>query len=277
MKLDSHQHFWHYSRDEYSWITADMAQLRRDFLPDELERERSAAGFVGSIAVQARQSLEETKWLLELADENERVMGVVGWVDLCSPALPAQLEAFASHAKLRGVRHVIQGEPDDGFALRDDFVRGIGELERYGLTYDVLIYPRHLPVACELVARFPNQPFVLDHMAKPPIRDGVLEPWASGIRALAAFPNVYCKASGLVTEADWTGWTAEGIRPYLDVAFDAFGPRRMMIGSDWPVCTLAGSYQQVMGLVASYIQTLSQSEQRAVLGETAQSFYGVTQ
>ena len=273
MKLDAHQHFWRYSPREYAWIGGDIAALRRDFLPDDLAREQLPLGFCGSIAVQARQSLAETEWLLRLADENERIRGVIGWLDLCSPELSAQLEHFAPHAKLRGVRHIVQDESDDAFMLRDDFLRGIAQLTQWGLTYDILIFPRHLPVACGLVQRFPEQRFVLDHMAKPRIRDGLTEPWAADIRALAAFPNVLCKASGMVTEADWERWTPGAIRPYLDVAFDAFGAERIMIGSDWPVCALAASYADTIGIVMDYICGLSPAEQGQVWGRTAQSCY----
>jgi L-fuconolactonase len=187
----------------------------------------------------------------------------------------AELERFTTHAKFRGVRHVVQDEPDDQFMLRDDFLRGIATLAEFDLTYDLLIYPRHLPVAIELVDRFPDQPFVLDHMAKPPIEARALEPWATGIRRLAARGNVTCKVSGLVTEADWQGWQPAGFEPYLDVVFEAFGPARIMFGSDWPVCKLAGSYGQVAGIVAGYVEELSADEQADVWGGTARRFYGL--
>lgn len=273
MKIDAHQHFWRYSPQEYGWIGPDMAVLQQDRLPADLAPLLEASGIEGTVAVQARQTLKETWWLLALADQYEFIKGVVGWVDLRSPDLYDQLACFGAHPKFRGVRHVVQDEADDRFMLRDDFLRGIGRLAEFGLTYDILIFPRHLPVACELVARFPEQPFVLDHIAKPFIRDGVLEPWATDLRRLAAFPNVWCKVSGLITEADWHGWRRADFRPYLDVVLEAFGPGRLMFGSDWPVCTLAGSYAQVVGLVSDYVEQLSPDEQAAVWGATAIQFY----
>jgi L-fuconolactonase len=227
------------------------------------------------VAVQARQTLEETAWLLELAAEHAFIKGVVGWVDLCGSDLEAQLERFSSDPKFRGVRHVVQDEADDGFMLRDEFLRGIGGLAGHGLVYDILIFARHLPVACEMVARFPEQPFVLDHIAKPPIKAGLLEPWAAGIKRLASFPNVGCKVSGMVTEADWSAWQPADLRPYSDVVLEAFGPGRLLFGSDWPVCTLAGSYEQVLGIVTGAIGRLSGDEQSAILGENARRFYNL--
>ena len=225
------------------------------------------------MAVQARQTLEETRWLLELAAAAPFVLGVVGWVDLQSPQVHSQLETFAKNPKLVGVRHVVQGEPDDRFLLRPEFLRGISVLEEFDLAYDILIYPRHLPVAAEFVRHFPGQRFVLDHLAKPPIKSGSLQPWARGIRDLAAFPNVLCKLSGLVTEADWDSWKPEHLAPYIDVAFDCFGPDRLMIGSDWPVCTVAASYARVMDVVKDYLSHQPAQVQAAVLGENARRFW----
>src|SRR5579859_222262 len=236
MRIDAHQHFWRYSAEEYDWIDDSMAALRRDFLPRDLEPELDAAGFDACIAVQARQTLEETQWLLALADENPFIAGVVGWVDLRAEVVRDQLAALSKNPKLVGVRHVIQAEPDDQFLLRADFLRGISALQEFGLTYDILIYPRHLPVAIEFVQRFPEQRFVLDHLAKPFIKAQTVDPWATHMRELATFPNVFCKLSGMVTEADWKNWKPEHFRPYLQTAFEAFGGDRLMIGSDWPVC-----------------------------------------
>jgi L-fucono-1,5-lactonase len=273
MHIDAHQHFWIYSAREYDWIDESMIPLRRDFLPGDLGSELHLAGFHGSIAVQARQSLEETRWLLELADGDPSIMGVVGWVDLRSPDVQSQLEAFSRNSKLVGVRHIVQSEPDDQFMLREDFLRGISLLERFDLTYDILIYPRHLAVASEFVKSFPRQRFVLDHLAKPYIKTGEIEPWAAGIRKLAEFPNVFCKLSGLVTEADWRSWKAEQIAPYIDAAFRAFGPERVMIGSDWPVCLVAGTYGRVMEIVKTYLAQYSSEVQEGVLGGNAQRFW----
>lgn len=273
MKIDAHQHFWRYSPEELGWIGPDMAVLKQDHLPGDLAPLLASNGLEGTVAVQARQTLEETRWLLELADQYPFIKGVVGWVDLCSPDLRGQLGRWGTHAKLCGVRHVVQDEPNDQFMLDPRFLQGIDSLAELGLTYDLLVLPRHLSVACQVVARFPDQPFVLDHIAKPLIRDGVLEPWATDIKRLAAFPNVWCKVSGLITETDWRHWQLVDFWPYLDAVLEAFGPERIMFGSDWPVCTLAGSYEQVLGIVAEYIGQLSPGEQAAVLGETARQFY----
>ena len=273
MHIDAHQHFWIYERREYDWIDDSMAALRRDFLPADLKPELERNGFQGCVAVQARQTLEETRWLLELAERAPFILGVVGWVDLRSPRLRFELESFAGKSKLVGVRHIVQSEPDERFLLQPDFLRGIAMLEEFDLAYDVLIYTRHLPVATEFVERFPRQRFVLDHMAKPPIKGGALDAWARGIQGLAAFPNVYCKVSGLVTEAVWQAWKPEDIRPYLDVAFECFGPSRLMAGSDWPVCTVAAPYARVMNLVKDYLGKYSANEKEAVLGENAAAFW----
>ena len=273
MHIDAHQHFWRYDPREYDWIDDSMASLRHDFLPDGLKPQLDQAGFQGCVAVQARQTLEETRWLLELAAAAPFVLGVVGWVDLQSPQVHSQLEAFAKNPKLVGVRHVVQGEPDDRFLLRPEFLRGISVLEEFDLAYDILIYTRHLPVAAEFVRHFPRQRFVLDHLAKPPIKSGSLHPWARGLRELAAFPNVLCKLSGLVTEADWDLWKPEQLAPYIAVAFDCFGPERLMIGSDWPVCTVAASYTRAMDVVKNYLSGQPPQVQAAVLGENAQRFW----
>lgn len=275
MRLDAHQHFWRYRAEEYGWIGEEEGALKGDFLPNDLAVELGRAGFDGCVAVQARQSVVETEWLLELAEGHSFIRGVVGWLDLCSPELPAQLERFAPHPKLCGVRHVVQDEPDDRFMLREDFLRGIAQLKHWNLTYDILIFPRHLRVARELVGRFPEQRFILDHMAKPPIREGVLEPWASHLRALAALPNVACKVSGLVTEADRRSWQPTDLHPYVDTVVEAFGTERLMIGSDWPVCTLAASYADAMGAMTACLRDLSAREQALVLGRNAESWYGI--
>jgi L-fuconolactonase len=275
MRIDSHQHFWRYNQEEYGWIDDSMPSLRRDFLPGDVKPELRRAGFDGAIAVQARQTLEETRWLLELADAAPEIVGIIGWVDLRAANVRSQLAEFKTNAKFLGVRHVVQSEPDDRFLLQPEFLRGITALEEFGLTYDILIYTKHLPVAAEFVARFPRQRFVLDHLAKPPIKAQQIQPWESGIRTLAKFENVMCKVSGLVTEADWKGWKPGDITPYLDVAFEAFGPDRLMIGSDWPVCTVAGSYAQVMELVSEYVERFSAGVREAVFGENADRFWGL--
>jgi len=273
MLLDAHQHFWMYSPTDYGWISDNMAALRRDFLPHDLEPLLAAEKFDGSIAVQDRQTLEETRWLLELASQSDIVKGVVGWVDLRSPDLPAQLDQFARNPKLVGVRHVVQDEPDDDFMLRSDFRRGIARLRKYNLAYDILIYPRQLPAAVRLAGEFPEQRFVLDHIAKPQIAEGRMDTWDEGIRELAEADNVWCKLSGMVTEARWHEWKPEDFRPYLDIVMNAFGPARLMIGSDWPVCTASAPYSRTIGMVREYIAQLTQHEQQQILGQNCASFY----
>jgi L-fuconolactonase len=273
MRIDAHQHFWKYDPGEYGWIDDTMTPLRRDYLPDDLEGELNRNAFDACVAVQARQTLEETRWLLDLADRHRFIAGVVGWVDLRSEDARAQLEAFARRPKLVGVRHVVQGEPDDRFLLRADFCRGVALLEEFGLAYDILIYPRHLPVAVEFVDRFAGQRFVLDHLAKPGVRKGEIASWERDLRRLASSPNVSCKLSGLVTEADWRHWTAGDLKPYLDVAFECFGAERLMIGSDWPVCTLAADYARTMSVVTHYVQDRPAHERQAVLGGNARRFW----
>ena len=273
MRIDAHQHFWLYNPDEYSWINESMAKLRRDFLPRDLKPELERAGFPGCVAVQARQTLEETHWLLKLAAESPFILGVVGWFDLRSPQLRSDLEALASHPKLVGVRHIVQSEPDDNFLLRPDFLRGISMLEEFDLAYDILIYDKQLPAAAEFVRQFPRQRFVLDHLAKPQIRNQRLQPWTQGIHNLAAHANVFCKLSGLVTEADWQNWKPDDLVPYLDVALKCFGPDRLMIGSDWPVCTVAASSSTAIDAVKQFLDLRNVKETEKVLGGNAQQFY----
>ena len=269
MRIDSHQHFWRYTETEYGWIDDSMAALRRDFLPADARREMDRTGIDACIAVQARQTLEETRWLLELADANSFIAGVIGWIDLQADNASEQLETFVDHPKFVGVRHIVQAEPDDRFMLRPAFCRGISLLEDRDLTYDILIYPRHLPAALELVSRFTRQRFVLDHLAKPEIRSGEIRDWERGIRGLAKHQNVFCKVSGLVTEADWTRWTPGDIHPYLDVVFDCFGAYRLLIGSDWPVCTVAADYVRTISLIEDYMATRPAAERDAVMGGNA--------
>lgn len=273
MHIDAHQHFWIYNPAEYEWIDESMALLRRDFLPEDLRPELQNSRFQGSIAVQARQTIEETRWLLELAERSSTILGVIGWVDLCSPECRSQLETFSKNSKLVGIRHIVQSEPDDRFLMRGNFLESIALLEEFDLTYDLLIYRRHLPVAAEFVERFPRHRFVLDHLAKPPIKSGEIESWAAGIRRLAGFPNVLCKLSGLVTEADWHHWEERDITPYLDVAFETFGASRLMIGSDWPVCLVASSYSRALDVVTNYLHDHPAETRDAVLGGNARRFW----
>ena len=275
MHIDAHQHFWRYDVRRHDWITDEMKILKRDYLPADLSPELRANGMSGCVAVQAEQSEDETEFLIEMADQYPFIKGVVGWVDLLSPNLPERLSYFSKYDKLRGFRHVVQSEADDGFMLRPEFCRGIERLQEYGFTYDILIYSRQLPAAVELVSRFPQQSFVVDHIAKPSIRTNEFEPWASQMLALGKNANVYCKVSGIITEADWKNWNSEAIAPYLDVVFEAFGIDRLMFGSDWPVCLLAGSYEQVVRLIESYVGKLSLMQKEGVWGMNATRFYAL--
>jgi L-fuconolactonase len=276
MNIDSHQHFWRYDASRDSWITDAMQVLRRDFLLDTLASEMDANGIEASIAVQADQSERETLFLLDLAEHSDRIAGVVGWVDLRSPQSRERLQFFSQFAKLRGFRHVAQSEPDDRFLVRRDFVQGISLLQEFGFTYDILIYSKQLPAAIELVSRFPEQRFVVDHIAKPDIRSGHREPWATNIKAIARNGNVFCKLSGLVTEADWQHWKPADFAYYLDVVFEAFGAQRLMFGSDWPVCLVAASYQQVRELIEDYVSRCAPAERARIFGENAICFYGLS-
>ena len=272
MKLDAHQHFWSYDGAQYPWIPPGSA-LQRDWLPVDLAPLLATAGLEGCIAVQARQSLEESRWLLELAERHPIIRGVVGWVDLRSEQVGAVLGELARHSRFVGVRHVVQDEPDDDFMRGADFLHGISALRAHRLTYDILIYPRQLPAAIALARRFPSQPFVLDHLAKPAIKTGTLSPWREQIRELAQAPNVLCKVSGMVTEADLQAWQPADFRPYLEVVLEAFGEDRLMFGSDWPVCLLAAEYEQVFALVRDCLAVLPGSVQDKVFGGNAERFY----
>jgi L-fuconolactonase len=275
MNIDSHQHFWRYNSARHAWIQDSMSVLKRDFLPADLALEFDSNAIDASVAVQADQSEQETLFLLDLAKGNKRIAGVVGWVDLLSPKLDERLTYFSQFAKLRGLRHVAQDEPDNHFLMRPDFTRAISRLPDFGLTYDILIYPRHLPAATELVAKFPGQRFVVDHLAKPEIKIRRIAYWASRMRIIAANPNVYCKLSGLVTETDWQQWTAKEFEAYLDVVFEAFGVDRLMFGSDWPVCLLAAGYQQVKHIVEDYVNREVPSAKEKIFGGNAIRFYGL--
>jgi L-fuconolactonase len=252
-----------------------MAAIRRDFLPQDLIPELKQHRVEASVAVQADQSEQETRFLLDLARQHEFIRGVVGWVDLCSDRLPERLQFFSQFGKLRGFRHIVQSEADDRFMLRKDFLQGIGELQRFGFTYDILIYARQLPAAIELAGRFPQQKFVLDHIAKPAIKAREIAGWERGIRELSRSANVWCKLSGMITEADWRHWQAGDLKPYLDVVFECFGAGRLMFGSDWPVCLLAGSYGRVKETIATYMEALPRTAKDNILGYNAARFYGL--
>lgn len=273
MVIDAHHHFWTYDPAEYRWIDESMTALRRNFGPADLQRETAAAGVDGVVSVQARQSMAETEWLLQLAADHALIRGVVGWVPLVDPAIDGLLERLTGWTQLRGVRHVLQDEADDGFMLRADFQRGLRAAARHGLVYDILIFPRHLKHAATLADAFPEQQFVLDHAAKPPLRHGDLRAWAADLRELGRRPHVACKFSGLVTEADHAGWTDAQIGAAFETALEAFGPDRLLFGSDWPVCLLACGYARWVSLVRRLLAGLSPDEQAAILGGNAVRVY----
>jgi L-fuconolactonase len=271
-RIDTHQHFWQYRPIEQTWIDDSMLPLRRDFLPDQIIEAMEANGVDESIAIQARQTIEETRWLLELASQNHWLAGVVGWLPLKSPEVELHLEQWRTEPLLKGVRHIAQAEPD-GFLLESTFQRGVAALRTADLAYDILIRANQLDEAIEFVDRNPNQPFVLDHLAKPKIAAGEREPWKTKLRALAERENVVAKISGLVTEADWSHWTEEQLLPYMDWALEVFGPARLMLGSDWPVCTLASSYNTWWSFLDRWTGRLSEDERMAILGGTATRIY----
>lgn len=275
VRIDAHVHFWRYNGAEYRWIDDRMAALRRDFLPEDAAREMRAAGMDGCVAVQTRQTLGETRWLLELADEHPFIAGVVGWVDLRSGDLDAELASIAAHPRLVGIRHIVQAESDD-FLTGEAFRRGVARLARHGLTYDILVYARQLAAAIGFAAALPDQRLVLDHLGKPDIRGGGFDAWRRDLDRLAALPHVYAKLSGLVTEADWRHWTIEDLHRYVHAALDSFGPERLMIGSDWPVCTVAGEYRDVLDVVRIAIDGRPAAERDAVLGGTARRFWNLS-
>lgn len=274
MKIDAHQHFWHFDPDRDAWIDETMRVIRRDFLPADLKPVLRQNQIAGCIAVQAAQDDGETEFLLNLAAENNFIKGVVGWVDLRADDLVARLEKYQDRALLKGFRHVLQGESAE-FMLRPAFVRGVGMLHRYGYTYDILIFPDQLPNAVELVRQCPEQAFVLDHLAKPYIKTGEIVTWKKDLIALAAQENVFCKVSGMITEADYHTWTYAQLVPYLDAVFELFGTDRIMFGSDWPVCLVAGAYAEVLGILEKYTAGFSAQEKEKVFGHNALKFYGL--
>jgi L-fuconolactonase len=272
--IDAHQHFWRFNPTEFAWIDETMSAIAKDFLPDDLRPVARAAGVDGVVSMQSRQTIDETLWLLDLAAEDELIRGVVGWMPLESAELGKELEKVAHRRKLRGVRHVPADDADDQYFLRDDFASGISLLRKFNLCYDLLIMERQLPAAMRFVDRHPSQPFIVDHIAKPKIKSAEMEPWAINLRELAKRSNVWCKLSGMVTEADWRAWTPAALRPYFDVAIEAFGPR-LMIGSDWPICLLACPYQRWIETVRQWASTLSETEQRDLYRNAATKAYGL--
>ena len=269
MRIDAHHHFWNYNGTDYDWIDEDMEVIRRDFLPADLEPLIRAAGIDGVVTVQARSCVAETVRLLGFASRHAFIKGVVGWVPLISADVGTALTQFAANPKFKAVRHVLQGESDPNYMLRADFNRGISLLLDFDLAYDILIVERQLPQTLQFVDQHPEQRFILDHIAKPRIRDGAINPWREWLRKLARRPNVWCKLSGVVTEADYQSWTEAGIKPYLETALAAFGPARLMFGSDWPVCEVACDYLRWVTLVRNFLSRLSACEQEAILGLNA--------
>jgi L-fuconolactonase len=272
-KIDAHHHLWKYSAAQYPWISENMGLLRRDFVIQDLMDVLEESDMDGVVTVQARQAMAETRWLLDLARSHDFIRGVVGWVALTDPKVEGDLEHLSTHAKLKSVRHVLHDEPDDFYILREDFNRGIKLLQSFGLRYDLLIFERHLPQTIQFVDRHPNQIFILNHIAKPRIGQGVISPWRENLTELARRENVFCKLSGLVTEASWQSWTEADLDPYLQIALTAFGPERVIFGSDWPVILLGSSYKRWVDVVQRSISHLSEYEQERIFGKTATEVY----
>jgi L-fucono-1,5-lactonase len=273
MLIDSHQHFWRYTTQEFDWISDDMSVLRKDHFPEHLTALLAEHNIAGTVAVQARQSNEETQWLLALAEKNKTIMGVVGWIDLRADDLEQQLDTYKNSSWLKGFRHVLQDEPDDAFMLDERFVRGIKLIAERGYCYDILVHANQLATVCEFVERLPVMPLVLDHIAKPDIATQQWQPWARYIEQLAKVPHLYCKVSGMVTEANWHQWDEKTFEPYIEQVIKCFGPQRVMFGSDWPVCTVAASYSQVHSILANVIKSHYVDDYQAIMGENAQTFY----
>lgn len=275
MRIDAHQHFWIYNSVRDAWIDDDMEVIRKNYLPKDLLPVLQENNMDGCVAVQADQSINETNFLLKLANENDFIKGVVGWVDLRKENLEEQLEQYISFKKLKGFRHIVQAEKQADFLLRDDFCKGVSLLQKHGFTYDILIYPKQLMVAIEFVKRFPEQFFVVDHLAKPNIRERKIGEWEKEIKLIAAFPNVYCKLSGMVAEADWGRWSVGDFKPYIEIVLENFGIDRVMFGSDWPVCLLAATYKQCCEILEENTIHFSEEEKRKLWGENAIRFYNL--
>ena len=273
MRIDSHQHFWKYHPVKDAWITNDMKVIQHDFLPADLWPLLQQNNVDGCVAVQADQSEEEIDFLLQLAGENDWIKGVVGWVNLSAANLEDRLQHFSQYEKLKGFRHIVQAEPANDFLLTADFCKGIAQLSKYNFTYDILVFPRQLKYVPAFVELFPLQAFVIDHLAKPDFKKADFEEWEKAMKAVAAYPNVYCKVSGMVTEANWNTWTIEDFSYCLDVVTEAFGIGRLLFGSDWPVCLLAASYQEACNIVHRYFMQFSMEEQGKLWGKNAVDFY----
>jgi L-fuconolactonase len=273
MIIDAHQHFWRYNLERHGWITDEMATIRRDFLPKELEQLYRQNDIDGCVAVQVEQTEAESEYLLAFSRMHEFIRGIVGWVDLRASDIKERLDYYSGEKKMKGFRHIVQGESDPDFLSGDDFCRGIGLLKSYEFTYDILVYHHQLSQVQSFVRKFPGQSFIIDHIAKPAIARHEMKQWAADMRAIASHGNVYCKVSGMVTEADVNNWTYDDLAPYIDVVLECFGPSRLVYGSDWPVCLVAASYEEQFGVVKKAIDKLSPAEKKQILGENAIRFY----
>ena len=276
--IDAHQHFWQLGKFDYQWLEApELTKINRSYLPNDLEPMLSSAGIRKSVFVQTQHNVQENRWVLELADQHEFIAGVVGWIDLASEECEKQVEEFSSIDKFVGVRHITQDEPDDDFIVRDDILRGLRILQKHAVPFDLLFYVKHLHHAERLGRELPELPMVIDHLSKPEIKAGNVDNWAPQMRKAAEFPNMFCKLSGMITEADWAQWKPADLKPYVEIALEAFGPDRCMFGSDWPVCELAGTYQQVIDALNEVLGEISQAERQAIFGGTASKFYGLVE
>ena len=277
MVIDAHQHFWQLDLPfEYDWLKLDVHKpICKSYLPADLQPHLNACGIDKSVFVQTQHNVDENRWVLKLAEQNDFIAGVVGWVDLASEECEAQLDEFKDHPKFVGIRHVVQDEPDDNFIVRPDVLRGLKVLQKHQVPYDLLFYTKHLKHAVALGRQLPELPMVIDHLSKPKIKDQIVEGWQHDLQAAAKFPNIYCKLSGMITEADWQNWKPADLKPFVETALEAFGPERCMYGSDWPVCELAGSYEQVFNALKEVLGPISETESAAIFGGTAQKFYGL--
>lgn len=277
LTVDAHHHLWQLSQPfDYRWLDAPpLAPIRRDFLPEDLEPLLKESGVDRTVIVQTQHDTRENRWALGLAETHPFLAGVVGWVDLASEDCERQLLEVKDHPKFVGVRHVTQDEPDENFIIREDVLRGLKVLERHRVPFDLLFYVKHLHHAAQLARTLPDLPMVIDHLAKPRIKDGATDDWLPHLEAAAAYPNIYCKLSGMVTEANWKGWKVDDLRPYVEHALEAFGPERLMFGTDWPVCLLAGSYREVHDALGDILSPLSETDKALIFGGTATRFYGL--
>ena len=271
--IDSHQHFWQVGRFEYPWMTKDLGVLYRDYLPADLAPVLKQNGVNKTVLVQASNSVAESRWLLDLADANSFIAGVVGWVDLTSADIDRQLDELTAHPKFKGVRHLVESEPSDDWLIQPFALSGLRQLSRYGLTYDLLVHTRHLKYVPQVVEAVPEVSFVIDHLAKPPIANNEIKEWSQALKPLASYPNVHCKLSGLVTEANWTSWQTDDLRPYVEYALELFGADRLMFGSDYPVCLLAASYDRVLDAFQEILEPLSDADREKIFSNNAAEFY----